>query len=43
VTAVGFLHSIHAEGADGIGSLATAGHCCSPNWVVAATLGSSKL
>ncbi len=26
VAAVGFLHSIHAEGADGIGSLTTAGH-----------------
>ncbi len=26
VAAVGFLHGIHAEGADGIGSLTTAGH-----------------
>ena len=26
VATVGFLHSIHAEGANGIGSLTTAGH-----------------
>ncbi|MCY1290549.1 hypothetical protein D9M70_396990 [compost metagenome] len=27
VAAVGFLHGIHAEGADGVGTLTTAGHC----------------
>ena len=27
VAAVGFLHGIHAEGTDGVGSITTAGHC----------------
>jgi hypothetical protein len=30
MAAVGFLHGIHAEGTNGIGTLTTAGHRCSP-------------
>ena len=33
VAAVGFLHGIHAECTNGVGTLTTAGHRCSPgNW-----------
>jgi hypothetical protein len=30
MAAVGFLHGIHAEGTNGVGTLTTAGHRCSP-------------